>query len=240
MDHTLRAGRFTSSQMFRLMGTPAVRKTYIQETQTELKLGKSLSTEFWSKATSWGTLMEVLAFNEMPMEWDICSNDTLLHPILGDFWSGTPDLKAVGKVAEIKGYEYKKYCAMTDVIMSKDIQELKNLNKGKEYWQIVSNAAITGVTIGAAVSFMPFEKDFEMVKHFLGQLDGTKSHELELHEECSWIMFKEIKDVCLFPDEGYYNNLNVFEFDIPQEDIEAITNQVKECSKYLLDFKLIP
>lgn len=239
MDHSLRAGRYTSSEIYRLMGTPAVRKTYITETQMEVRLGKSLNAEFWSKATSWGKLMEVLAFNAISMEWNICSKETLLHLELGKFWSGTPDLKAEGKVAEVKGYEYKNFCQLTDVIISKDIQKFKALNKGKEYWQVVSNAAIMGVKKGAIVSYMPFEKDFEMIKVFLGQLDGTKPHELELHDECSWLMFKEPADVCLLPDDGYYNDLNVFEFDIREEDIKILTERVKEDSKYLLDLNLV-
>lgn len=239
LDNKKRAGRYTSSEIYRLMGTPAVRKTYITEKQMEVRLGKSLSAEFWSKATSWGKLMEVLAFNAISMEWNICSKETLLHPELGQFWSGTPDLKAEGKVAEVKGYEYKIFCQLTDVIMAKDLPALKKLNKGKEYWQIVSNAVILGVTKGAAVSFMPFEKDFEMIKVFLGQLDGTKPHELELHDECGWVMFKKPADVCLLPNDGYYNDLNVFEFDIPEEDIKILTERVKEDSKYLLDLKLV-
>ena len=110
MNDKLRAGRFTSSQIFRLMGSDAVRKTYVSEIRTERKLGKSLSTDFWSKATSWGNLMEVLAVNEMGMSWDLCSKDTLLHKKLGKYWSGTPDVRRPDRLGEIKGYEYKIVC----------------------------------------------------------------------------------------------------------------------------------
>lgn len=231
MNDALRAGRFTSSQMFRLMGTPAVRKTYIKEVAVERKLGKSLSKEFWSKSTSWGTLMEVLAFNDLGMNWSLCSKDTIVHKKYSSFWSGTPDVKTKSIIGEIKGYEYKKFCEMTDAINSKKLENIKKLNKGKEYYQTVSNGILLNLKKGAVISYMPFEKDFEIVKDFIRGLDSSNPSQLYLHEECSWITFKQKGDVCLLPDNGHYNNLNKFEFEIPTEDIISLTKSVIEAEK---------
>ena len=225
MDHKNRYGRFTSSGIHRLLGTDRVRKTYLEEKKMEIRLGKSIGTEFWSKATSWGQLMEVLAFNAMSMEWDICSKDTVLHKEYGEYWSGTPDLKANGKVAEVKGYEYKKFCAFTDALLSKDLERIKKDFKA-EYWQVVNNSILLDVPTAVLVSYMPYESDLETIKEFLAQLNPEKEHELELHNACNWISFKEANELCLLPDNGYYKSLNTFEFEVPLEDIELITNTV--------------
>lgn len=238
MNNELRAGRFTSSQVYRLMGSPAVRKTYINEVRTEIKLGKSLNKEFWSKATSWGSLMEVLAFNAMSMDWSLCSKETVVHKTLGKYYSGTPDVKKIDTLGEIKGYEYKNFCNMTDVILSKNLVDLKALNKGKEYWQTVSNAVLMDMKKGAVISYMPFERDFEIVKLFIEKLDVSIDSQRELHEDCGWVVFKQEKDVCLLPNDGYYKDLNIFEFDIPQEDLDRVTSVIEYNSTYLEDLTL--
>lgn len=226
LDNKKRFGRFTSSGIYKLFGSASVRKTYIEEKVTEIRLGKSLDTDFWSKTTSWGTLMEYYAFCKLGFEWTPCGEDTILHKKYGDFWSGTPDLKKKNTGAEIKGYEYKKFCSFTDAILSQDIQTLKAHNKGLEYWQVVSNCILLGASKAVVVSCMPYESDFEILKNVISKLDASKDYQRKIHEECGWVVFKEAHEVCLLPDGGYYKDINTFEFEIPMEDIKALNTQI--------------
>lgn len=240
MDHKKRYGRFTSSQIFRLMGTPAVKKTYLEETLMERKLGKTLDTDFWSKATSWGYLMEIVAFNELGMEYEMTTKETLLHPILGEYWSGTPDYLTKFKAAEVKGYEFKKWCKLTDALLAKDIPALKKINKGKEYWQVASNAVIAKKPKAELITKMPYESEFETIREFVATMDPNKSPWLaELYESVKWVQFTDKSKVCLLPDGGTYKSLNRFEFTVPMEDIKLLNSTVRENIIHLQDVPLV-
>ena len=110
-------------------------------------------------------------------------------------------------------------------LLSKDLERIKKDFKA-EYWQVVNNSILLDVPTAVLVSYMPYESDLETIKEFLAQLNPEKEHELELHNACNWISFKEANELCLLPDNGYYKSLNTFEFEVPLEDIELITNTV--------------
>ena len=120
MDHSLRAGRFTSSKIAALMsngsrdmtedelkaykllnpkskktkiedgfGKPAL--TYIKEKLFETKLGRRLDNETNSRPTSWGNLVEDIAFEQLSTGYNKVSQETIQHPTIEN-WSGSPDL----------------------------------------------------------------------------------------------------------------------------------------------------
>lgn len=244
MDHKLRAGRFTSSQIYRLLGSASVRSTYIEETRMERRLNRVLDTDFWSKATSWGYLMEILAFNELGLEYEMTTNETLTHPTLPEYWSGTPDFTAPNKVAEVKGYEFKKWVKLTDAILeaqkTDDLTVLKSLKdsrgKGKEYWQVVSNAIIAKKPKAEIITKMPYESDFELIRKFVEDIDPNKSPWMaELYEAVKWVQWADKSKLPLLPDDGYYKSLNRYEFTIPLEDITLLTATVKTDIQQLKD-----
>ena len=98
MDHSLRAGRFTSSKIAALMsngkvkgtlGKPAL--TYIKEKYFEVKLGRRLDNETNARPTSWGNLVENIAFEQLSTDYNQVSQETIQHPAIEN-WSGSPDL----------------------------------------------------------------------------------------------------------------------------------------------------
>lgn len=120
INNTFRWGRFTSSQIYRLVSqssrpmteaelvqykaeNPKGRKTtimdwpgvaaisYIEEKTFERKLKRSLNTSGSSKPTEWGTACEGIAFQLLGLDYQIVSEKTLIHPLYEN-WAGSPDL----------------------------------------------------------------------------------------------------------------------------------------------------
>jgi hypothetical protein len=242
MNNELRAARFTSSKIFNLTkrdssgndwGAPA--KTYIHEKQLEQKMGRTLDTDAYSQAMAWGNLMEVIVFQLLGDEYELCSKQTTLHPdkSLGKYWSGTPDLIVPKiKVSEIKCYQPKKFAMYNDCLLQKDIELFKK-EFAQEYWQIVSNCIIQECPIGEAISYMPRKSELLKIRKLIEETNILEAHNLE-----PWmfrfITEKPIDKLAWIPDDGYYNNETKFEFTVPEEDKELLTRLVEEAAAYLV------
>lgn len=223
-ENKLRIGNFTSSEIYRLMGTPAVRKTYIEEKKIERRLGRSIDVEAHSQPMAWGNLLETRVFDLLGLEYEITSKDTTQHPTI-DFWTGTKDLIVVGKkIAEIKCYQPKKFALYTDAILSKDIQVLKK-DFAQEFWQIVSNAIINQVPSGEAISYCPYKSELDDIRDLAANYDGFDQWKYR------FIVEKEDAGLAYIPDGGYYKNLNRFEFVVPENDIAELTERVEADGK---------
>lgn len=233
MNNKYRQGRFTSSQAFRVIGTPAVRKTYIEEKQIEKRMKRCLDTGAYSQAMAWGRYMENRVFRLMGMSYTMVSKKTLLHPINGLFWSGSPDMivfkgDEAEVVAEVKCYYPLKFAKLTDAMIAfedtGDLAFLKKVNKGKEYWQVVSNAIICGINIAEIITYMPYESEMAEIKNEVENFDGADQWEFRFIAERG-------NDVLpVLPNKGYYKNLNVCRFQIPEEDINFLTKAMIDAS----------
>lgn len=80
MNNDLRFGRFTSSEVYKLMssgkakgsfGKPAL--TYIEEKNMERRLGRGLNVEQNARPMTWGSLLEGYVFDKLGMEYRLCS-----------------------------------------------------------------------------------------------------------------------------------------------------------------------
>lgn len=232
MNNANRQGRFTSSQMFRLVGTPAVRKTYVEEKQIEIRMKRCLDVGSYSQSMAWGKYMENQVFKKMSLDYTIVSKQTLLHPdkLLSKIWSGSPDMiKIINKdqkkrVSEVKCYYPKNFAQLTDAMKiaeeTDDLAALKKINKGKEYWQVVSNAILCGVDVAEIISYMPYESEMDEIREDISNFEG---------EDFFYYRFitERKNDVLpVLPDGGYYKNLNIFSFVVPDEDKLLLTNCV--------------
>jgi hypothetical protein len=229
MNKDIRHGRFTSSQAYRIVGTPAVRKTYIQEKAIERRLGSSLDGDAHSQAMAWGNFMELVVFNVLGLEYTIKSKETIVHSEY-DFWAGSPDLIVPGKkVAEIKCYQKKKFCLYTDALLKGDIELIKNDFK-QEYWQVVSNAIILGLNVGELITYMPYESEMEFIKDLAANHDGADQWKYRFIAEMS------NENLPVLKDGGYYKNVNKFEFEIPKEDIQLLTEKMIEAENEIINY----
>lgn len=250
INNELRIGRFTSSNIHRLVtngrakdsiGSPFY--TYVNEKRNELRMGRSFDIGAYSQSMAWGNFMETVVFNLLGTDYSLTSKGTLVHPDF-EYWAGTTDCEKfkAGKkfaAAEIKCYEPKKWAEYTNALLLKDIQNLKD-NFKEEYWQIVSNACILGVGFGEAITFMPYESQMDNLKDEKGNIIdfGIRQMAENFDGNEQWqyrfIVEKENWQLPVLPNGGYYKNINKFEFEIPKEDIELLTNRIEIATKELL------
>jgi hypothetical protein len=230
MDNTLRHGRFTSSQNHRAAASLASGKpsktffTYVEEKASERFMQRTADTKVTVRPMLWGKLMEVVLFNLLGLEYEMVHKETLVHPKY-DFWSGTPDLKTPVKVGEIKCYEPKKFGALSRCLLRKDIGLLRSSFK-EEYWQVVSNAIILGLDVAEVMVYMPYKSELlEIIK----QVDETNFLErngLNPQDYFYWLNEEGIESLPYLPDDSKASNINMFEFEVPKEDVDFLTERI--------------
>lgn len=226
-ENKLRIGNFTSSEIYRLLGSKSVRENYIEEKRAERKLNRSLTLEAYSNDMAWGTFLQQRVHNLLGFEYILCTDETKPHPTV-EGWSGSQDFIVPGlKVSELKCYQPKKFSTLTDALYTKDPEQIKDACP-KEYWQAISNAIINQVPKAELITYMPYRSELETIRQMALEYDKADAwkYEFIFKRPDAWLAW--------LPDEGsIYKNLNLFEFDVPQTDIDFLTNQVEKAVKLL-------
>lgn len=241
LDNTLRYGRFTSSNIWKLttqtakkdgFGAPAL--TYINEKRAERTLGRGIDTGFYNQATAWGKVMEVVAYesDDFGTEYTFCSDVTVKHPTI-DCWAGSPDAKTKKFAAEMKSYYPMNFFNFSKDLFIGDLETVKKNHK-EEYWQVVSNAIILGLKQAELIAFMPTEKQLIEVRR---QIEQTNFIEEKLQDEpwkYRFISEKPLVELPYVPEGIEYPNCVKFRFDIPVEDQIFLTKCVLDAEKLLV------
>lgn len=231
-ENIIRIGNPTSSQIFRLCakdksggkGEPFY--TYVSEKKREKRLGRSININKDTRATLWGDFMEQYVHDLLPIGYEFISKKTIEHQTIKG-WVGSPDNKNVtlGIVGDIKCYEpdnFTKYVdCLSEAVKTNDTEKFKKEHK-KEYWQLVSNAILLGFTTIEAIVFMPFESELPTIRQMAEDYDNFDQYKFRFISE------SHKSELPYLPDGGYYNNLNIFRFTIPQSDIDFLTERVKD------------
>lgn len=227
MNNKERNGNFTSSQAHKLTGAPKPFATYVAEKNLERKLNSSIESEAYSQPMAWGNFLEQRVHDMLGTEYELCSDTTDVHPTI-NYWAGSKDFIVRGKkISELKCYQLKNFALYTDALLTKDTELLKNEFE-KEYWQAVSNAIISEVPVAELISYCPYESE----------LPDIREMAIDYNEPDAW-KYRFIYENTILPclkDGGYYKNLNIFEFEVPQKDIDFLTARVLEAGKLLKPF----
>lgn len=225
INNSLRVGNFTSSEIAALMsngkekgsmGAPA--KTYIAQTNMERRLGRSLNTEVSAKPTSWGKLVEDYVFPILGTDYRAMGSITMKHPDI-DYWAGSPDAIKPGEdgktVVDIKcPWTLQSFCTLADCKTIDDV--LDNHKEGEKYfYQLVSNAIITGAKFAELVIFCPYKSELMQIR---SMCEGDTKY--------YWLFGSSDDDLPYLPDGGYYKNLNIIRFEVTNEDKKALTDRV--------------
>src|SRR5690348_4298240 len=239
MMSPIRNGNITSSEIFRLctsgrakgsFGAPFY--SYIEECNMERRLGRAIENEVDAKPTSWGKLLEPRAFNILGLEYKLCSSETLSHGEI-EFWKGSPDsVKNGDTVADIKApMTLKSFCQMVDPYyedfklihdgLSIEAVRANHKDGDKYFWQIVSNAILTGSKVGELIVYMPYQSELEAIKTMASSAG-------EMGEYTKWVYFAQDGELPYLLDGGFYKNLNVISFPIMKRDIDFLTERVLE------------
>jgi hypothetical protein len=218
-------GNFTSSNIWKLTTSDKAGKdfgaqalTYIKEKQMEIRLQRRLNTETTSRPTSWGTLVERRAFDLLSMEYQLESTTNLKHPTI-EGWTGTPDLRNIKEqaIGDIKcPFTLKSFCEMVDSFG--DLEAFKK-SKPEYYWQLVSNAIITGMPKGEIVVYCPYLIELDAIREMANNFEGDQN-------KVAWVNWANDSDLPYLVEGGYYKNLNTWIFDIAKEDIDFLTDRV--------------
>lgn len=226
-DIPLRIYGVTSSQVHLLMkkgngihGFEAGALTYIEEKRMNKLLGRSVAPRGTGRAALWGNFMEMYVFSQLPLGYTIHSKTTFAHPYIHG-WSGSPDVLVIDKlVGDIKCYEPKNFVATVQVMRENSISLLRE-KCPEEYWQLVSNAAITGVPVAQLILFMPYQSQLAEIRELAANYDGDAPWQYR------WIYESKDADLPYIPDGNpHFKNLEIFEFEVPQEDIERLMARV--------------
>lgn len=228
------SGNFNSSSIWKLtklarnkkdFGTQAL--SYIQEKKYERRLGRYLSSDVSARPLDWGNVCESLAFDRISMGWTLTSQDGYRkHPQI-ECWTGIKDITKDFEIGDIKcPYTLNSFCQLYEALEIKDdaemIEALKGLQDGyKYYWQLVSGAILDGVQRATLAIFCPYKSELKEVRE-KATADGV-----------TWLNYMTDEQLpYLIEGEGYEN---VFErsFEIPKEEIEFLTNQVRKAEQLL-------
>jgi hypothetical protein len=239
----IRNGNFTSSDIVKLTTSGTAKDSYgvpfynyIEECNRERRLGRALEEEIDSKPTSWGKLLEKRGFDALSIDYTLCSSKTLSHHTI-DFWKGSPDavkeLDDVLYCADLKCPKtLNSFCQLVDPYIEKgnkifegltiDAVRKNHKDGNKYYWQIVSNCIITGAKIGELVIYLPYIDELDKIRLMA-----------EGRPDCYWIQGSTDDQLPHLIRGGHYKNINVIEFEIPESDIDFLTERVKKAGELL-------
>lgn len=236
----IRNGNFTSSEIFKLMkpgrgkGTWSVdAQTYIDECNRERRLKRSIEVQTDARPLTWGKCVERRSFDVLGLEYTLCSDKTIQHPDI-PYWVGSPDATTKIAVADLKcPLTLTSFCQMIDpyyengklVHEGLTIEAVRENHKDgdKFFWQIVSNAILTGKSKGQLIVYVPYFDELEEIKTIA---DGNPDY--------YWIWAADNEKLPYLIRGAHYKNVNVIEFDILERDKDALTDRVKECGEQLI------
>lgn len=235
-----RIGNFTSSEIGNLMkkdrsgkgfGSPAL--TYIEECNMERRLGRSITDEVNARPLLWGKLLEGRAFNMLGLEYTLTSKDTIVHPTI-PYWAGSPD---GGKdepktVTDIKcPITLKSFCQLVDNYREGGMDAVRAEHKDgdKYYWQIVSNAILTDSDFGELIVYMPYKSELAEIRMMVQLLPG------DVIGKYYWIASAMDDELPYLLDGGFYKNVNILSFPIPEADKKALTDTVLRAGEMLIN-----
>jgi hypothetical protein len=93
----------------------------------------------------------------------------------------------------------------------------------KYYYQLVSNACISGSKYAELIVYMPYESELPEVKALA-----------EGNPDCYWIWAALENELPFLKDGGYYQNLNIIRFEVPQADKDFLTECVEKAGQLLI------
>ena len=209
------------------LGAPAL--TYISECNMERRLGRPLDNETNARATSWGNLCEGYVLGELlGLEYSAISRQSIMHPKY-DFWSGTPDSLCHEEgekiITDVKcPFTLKSFCQLVDNFELGGMEAVIKAHKdgAKFFYQLVSNAILTGCNYGELVVFAPYKSELQHLR------------DMANHDDIGWLTHATDDELPWLPDGGYYKNINKLRFPISEEVKAALTARIELAGQSLV------
>jgi hypothetical protein len=230
-----RIGLPTSGEISKLMslakdgksfGAPAL--TYIKNKQRERKLKVELNLDTNDRAITWGRALEGYVFeNYVDTSYSLASKDTIVHP--SGFWCGTPDLKSIDCVGDIKcPYTRGSFCDLVEIMESGDLDLFKKDEPGY-YWQLVSNSILLDVGNAELIVWYPYITERDAIVEHISNID-----DFQLQMDAQWTVHAGPERMPHMPVDSEYKNINRFRFQVPTEDKERLYETVRRAYQHLV------
>jgi hypothetical protein len=239
-ESKLRVGNFTSSKAVALVKSEKTKATYIEECNFERRLGRSIESESNARPLTWGKMVEKRVFELLGLEYQLVNEETIVHPDF-DCWAGTPDAikKDEGKtVCDIKSpMTLKSFCQLVEPLYdpafesASGVQCIDFIRKThqdgeKYYWQLISNAILTGSKFAELIVYVPYKSELEAIQQMAAPSQ-------DVPKGWNWIYYANHDELPYLPDGGWYRNINVIRFPVPAVDKIALHEAIVESSKLL-------
>jgi hypothetical protein len=213
--------------------------TFIEECNVERRLGRSITDECNARALSWGKLVERRVFDILPTDYDLRSLETLIHPTI-EGWVGSPDGFHYWMYKAVCDFKcpltLKSFCRLVDLWNmggmdairfglveqrgAHTIHHKKHPDGEKFYWQLVSNAAITGCDHAELIVYAPYKSELEIIRELARNIDVANPFKFK------WISDASDDELPFLIDGGHYKNVNVMRFEVPFLDKQFLTERV--------------
>ena len=220
--------------------------TYLNQCNMERRLGRSLDNELDARPTNWGKFLEPLLFSLLDGDYTYNAMDTLTHPE-HEYWKGTPDGFKITEnktVVDTKcPFTLESFCKLISPLYN-DLEGMDAMNAlrngytdktglfqaphsdaEKYYWQLVSNACIDDCTHAELIVYCPYESELSVIQAQAIQSGSPSAY---------FIANGSAKSLPSIPDDGFYQNINIISFEIPQSDKDLLTETVAKAAKYLI------
>lgn len=253
-NNPARVGRFTSSEIHRLMsvgkrpmteeelaarpksgkgskatlvedGPGEAFYNYIEQKRLERKLGRLLKDEVSARPLTWGKIAEKAAHLTLGFEYKYCSQQTIIHPTIDEL-CGTPDGESDSSVLEIKSpYTHSSFCCLHDCNTIQEVRE-KHKDGEKFYWQCVNNSILTNKSTADLAFYMPYKSELDMIRELCHEYEGNPN-------DVGWIHFGSDDDLPHLIEGMEYNNIKKISFEIPEQDKQRLLHRVKQAARLL-------
>ncbi len=210
--------------------------TFISECNMERRLGRALEDESGARPLTWGKLLEKRAFTILPLAYTFSSTETDVHQEI-DYWVGSKDGSKDEKetVIDIKcPMTLKSFCNLVDPIYEglegiECMSEIRKRHKDgdKYYYQLVSNAIINGSKFAELIIYVPYLSELDEIRDMCNSVSDENSFKV------FWINNAQDSELPHLIDGGYYKNINIVRFEVPQSDKYFLTECVIEAGKLL-------
>jgi hypothetical protein len=228
---TSRAGNFTSSQIYRLCGSAADKKTYIEEKRMEAKLGRQLEQDKSSASASWGTYLQHRVTNVLlDTGCKPTKDERRTHPLISN-WTGAEDYLRSDLIGEVKCYELKKFCKAHDASTA-GFEQLKKV-RPEIAWQLVSNAILNKMDKAELCLYVPYQSELNTIRD---EDEWQRILPAELFEDKDFqywlggLKWKKDDELPYLLKDRHYKNLTLFQFDITETDRNLLTNKIIEAT----------
>jgi hypothetical protein len=237
-----RIGNFTSSEIASLMtkgqaagsfGKPFY--TYIQQTNYERRLGRSLDREVSARPLDWGNLLERRVHDLLGLDYKLCSQETLDHPRI-EYWKGSPDFQkfdAGGTIIDSKcPLTLSSFCQLVtglyDGVDPVAYFRANHKEGEKYYYQLVSNAEIAKCKYAELIVYIPYKSELDAIRALAEELDDPGASRYH------WIYSSRDEELPWLPDNSTYKNLNVIRWEVPDSEKWALIERVKAAGAKLI------